>query len=222
MQPEISEITEGNTASAVPALQVLWPKYDAAEMTRIIDTVLRPNGYRLAGIIPEAGGPAACLAGSCSQATLGQIAMAEAVMPVRRLDPERLLAGPEEAQDALAWAAERIGSGPVLIASSASPEAVTVLQARHGREAAGHAIEAALAGIAEGLVARGVRRLVVAGGETSGAVVQALGVRQLRIGAPIDPGVPWPQAEGRPLLLALKSGNFGAVDFFAKALEQVR
>ena len=63
MQPEIIEITEGNTAAVVPALQVLWPKYEAAEMTRIIDTVLRPNGYRLAGIVPEAGGPAACVLG---------------------------------------------------------------------------------------------------------------------------------------------------------------
>ena len=73
-----------------------------------------------------------------------------------------------------------------------------------------------------GLHERGVRRLVVAGGETAGAVVQALQVRRLRVGAPIDPGVPWTQAEGRPLLLALKSGNFGSVDFFTKALALVR
>jgi 3-dehydrotetronate 4-kinase len=82
-------------------------------------------------------------------------------------------------------------------------------------------VEQCLATIAQGLVETGVRRLVVAGGETSGAVVQALEVRQLRIGAPIDPGVPWTQAEGRPLLLALKSGNFGSTDFFSKALGQV-
>jgi uncharacterized protein YgbK (DUF1537 family) len=83
-------------------------------------------------------------------------------------------------------------------------------------------VEACLARIAQGLVDAGVRRLVVAGGETSGAVVQALGVYRLRIGAAIDPGVPWTQAEGRPLLLALKSGNFGSIDFFSKALAQVR
>ncbi len=78
-----------------------------------------------------------------------------------------------------------------------------------------------MAGIAEGLVARGVRRLVVAGGETSGAVVTRLGVRQLRIGAEIDPGVPWTHASGsgEDLLLALKSGNFGAPDFFLKAFQ---
>jgi uncharacterized protein YgbK (DUF1537 family) len=89
-----------------------------------------------------------------------------------------------------------------------------------GRDAAGALVEAALAGIAEALVARGVRRLVVAGGETSGAVVSRLGVQSLLIGAEIDPGVPWTYAErasGPALKLALKSGNFGAPDFFMKA-----
>jgi uncharacterized protein YgbK (DUF1537 family) len=87
-----------------------------------------------------------------------------------------------------------------------------------GRERAGTAIEAAMAQIARALVERGVRRLVVAGGETSGAVVAALGVRALKIGPPIDPGVPWTVSLGEPqLALALKSGNFGAPDFFLKA-----
>ena len=110
---------------------------------------------------------------------------------------------------------------PVLIAASAPPDAVAALQQRLGREAAGVLIEQALARIAAGLVARGVRRLIVAGGETAGAVVQRLGVRSLRIGAEIDPGVPWTYAEGggAPLLLVLKSGNFGARDFFLKAFE---
>ncbi|HTR82880.1 MAG TPA: nucleotide-binding domain containing protein, partial [Reyranella sp.] len=91
------------------------------------------------------------------------------------------------------------------------------------REAAGALIEDAMARIADGLVARGARRLVVAGGETAGAVVQALGVRSLRIGAEIDPGVPWTYAQGsgEPLLLALKSGNFGAPDFFTKAFAKL-
>lgn len=96
-----------------------------------------------------------------------------------------------------------------------------VAQEALAAERAGQLVEHCLGRIARGLVERGVRRLVVAGGETSGAVVQALEVTQLRIGATIDPGVPWTQAQGRPLLLALKSGNFGAVDFFAKALAQV-
>ncbi|MBC7800287.1 MAG: hypothetical protein H7Z10_06680, partial [Gemmatimonadaceae bacterium] len=77
-------------------------------------------------------------------------------------------------------------------------------------------------GIAEGLVAAGVRRMVVAGGETSGAVVGRLGVKRLRIGSEIDTGVPWTYAEGSgpPLLLALKSGNFGGRDFFLQAFER--
>jgi uncharacterized protein YgbK (DUF1537 family) len=96
------------------------------------------------------------------------------------------------------------------------------VQERLGRERAGAAVEEAMAAIAKGLVARGVRRLVVAGGETSGAVVDALGVRALKIGPPIDPGVPWTASLGEPkLLLALKSGNFGAPDFFIKAFERL-
>ncbi len=122
------------------------------------------------------GGPAACLAGSCSQATLQQIAKAEQAMPVLHLDPDRVIAGKDEARRALAWARERLAEGPVLIASSSTPEEVAALQSRHGRDAAGHAIEQAMADLAEGLVQSGVRRLVVAGGETSGAVVDRLGI----------------------------------------------
>ena len=114
------------------------------------------------------GGPAACLAGSCSQATLQQIANAERKMPVLHLDSEKVVTGKTEAQRALDWANEHLGKGPVLIASSATPDQVAALQARHGRDAAGHAIEQAMADIAQGLVLSGVRRLVVAGGETSG------------------------------------------------------
>jgi uncharacterized protein YgbK (DUF1537 family) len=124
---------------------------------------------------------------------------------------------------ALEWAEGKLGDRPVVIAASAPPDQVAALQARLGREAAGALVEDAMAGIAAGLVARGVRRLVVAGGETSGAVVSRLGVRRLRIGAEIDPGVPWTYAEGdgAPLLLALKSGNFGGRDFFMQAFERL-
>jgi 3-dehydrotetronate 4-kinase len=171
------------------------------------------------------GGPAACLAGSCSQATLGQIANAETIMPVRHLDPERVVEGKDETRAALAWARERIGSGPVLIASSATPDRVAALQARHGRDAAGHAIEQAMADIAEGLVQAGVRRLVVAGGETSGAVVDRLGIPGFLVGAEIAAGVPVLRAvgaQGGEMLLALKSGNFGGPEFFSDALKLMR
>jgi uncharacterized protein YgbK (DUF1537 family) len=175
------------------------------------------------------GGPAACLAGSCSQATLGQIANAERVMPVLHLDPERVVAGKEEARRALAWAKERLEQGPVLIASSSTPDQVAALQARHGRDAAGHAIEQTMADIAEGLVRSGVRRLVVAGGETSGAVVDRLGIPGFLVGAEIAAGVPVLRAVGAQksetqgdMLLALKSGNFGGPEFFSDALKLMR
>ncbi|MGH6641570.1 MAG: 3-oxo-tetronate kinase [Bradyrhizobium sp.] len=171
------------------------------------------------------GGPAACLAGSCSQATLQQIANAEKAMPVLHLDPDRVIAGREEAQRALAWARERIGDGPILIASSSTPDQVAALQSRHGRDAAGHAIEQAMADIADGLVQSGVRRLVVAGGETSGAVVDRLGLPGFLVGAEIAAGVPVLRAVGAKngaMLLALKSGNFGGPEFFSDALKLMR
>jgi uncharacterized protein YgbK (DUF1537 family) len=164
---------------------------------------------------------AAILAGSCSKATLEQIAVAEETMPVRRLDVETLLAGPDEAEAALAWARDRLGDGPVLIASSSTPAEVQALQKRHGGASVGERIEAALAAIAAGLVEAGVGRLVVAGGETSGAVVNRLGLEGFLIGAEIAPGVPALRVIGRAhagLAIALKSGNFGGPDFFARAL----
>lgn len=167
------------------------------------------------------GGPAACLAGSCSQATLQQIANAGKVMPVLHLDPDRVVAGPEEARRAVAWAMERVHSGPVLIASSATPEEVAALQSRHGRSRAGHAIEQAMADIAESLVGAGVRRLVVAGGETSGAVVDRVRIPGFLVGEEIAAGVPVLRAVGAGngnMLLALKSGNFGGPEFFSDAL----
>ena len=111
--------------------------------------------------------------------------------------------------------------GPVLVYSTAEPGAVREVQQRFGTESTGARIEAALAAVAVGLVELGARQIVVAGGETSGAVVQALGVERMRIGMQIDPGVPWcaaysPLARGG-LHLALKSGNFGTMDFFSKA-----
>ena len=171
------------------------------------------------------GGPAACLAGSCSQATLQQIARAEQVMPVLHLDPEQVVAGKAETQRALDWAKARLAKGPILIASSSTPDQVAALQARHGRDAAGHAIEQAMADIAEGLVTSGVRRLVVAGGETSGAVVDRLSIPGFLVGLEIAPGVPVLRAVGTKdgeMLLALKSGNFGGPEFFSDALKLMR
>ncbi|MFL5280914.1 MAG: 3-oxo-tetronate kinase [Rhodopila sp.] len=184
--------------------------------------------FRRAGLLPEQtdraalpriDGPRAVVAGSCSRATLAQLGFARDHTPVLELDP---LTTPDAAalsDAALSWARGKLGDKPVVIAASAPPEKVAALQARHGRELAGALIEDALSRVAVGLVAQGVRQLVVAGGETSGAVVGRLGVRSLRIGGEIDPGVPWTCAsgDGPDLLLALKSGNFGAADFFLKS-----
>jgi 3-dehydrotetronate 4-kinase len=177
--------------------------------------------------VAQGHGPAlsACIAGSCSAATLQQIAAAENVMPVLRLDTLAMLAGEDggaaELARGLAFAQAHIGKGPVLIASSQTPQMVQVLQARFGRDAAGHAIEQGMAQLAEGLVGMGVQHLVVAGGETSGAVVDRLGIEAFRLGVEIAPGVPMMEAIGAKhagLLVALKSGNFGGEDFFADAL----
>ena len=189
-----------------------------------------PENFRQAGLLTTKGDPgalpaiaghAAVLAGSCSRATLFQIGKARTHVPTLELDA---LATPDAdalAAQALAWIDGKLGDVPVVIAASSSPDKVAKLQERMGREAAGEMIERAIATIAEGLVANGVRRLVVAGGETSGAVVSRLGIQSLRIGPEIDPGVPWTYAEGTgtPLLLALKSGNFGAPDFFLKSFQ---
>ncbi|WP_372426696.1 3-oxo-tetronate kinase [Salinarimonas chemoclinalis] len=176
--------------------------------------------------LPEVGGPAVVLAGSTSAATRAQLDAARAIMPVLRIDAASAVADPERAlAEALAFARERLPAGPVAIATSADPDAVSAVQARFGARVAGAALESLMARVAEHLVAWGLRRLVVAGGETSGAVVEALQVKALRIGAEIAPGVPATLALGAPagaLALALKSGNFGGEDFFARALEALR
>ncbi|OHV79722.1 3-oxo-tetronate kinase [Ensifer sp. LCM 4579] len=182
-----------------------------------------PGGTATDAIRPV-GGLAAIVAGSCSAATLRQIEVAERSMPVLRLDTEGLLTGSDEIAAAIAWAGERIAAGPVVIAASAAPDIVSRLQAQYGREASGHAIEAATATIASELVARGVKRLVVAGGETSGATVDRLAIPAFLIGPEIAPGVPVLRTVGNEqgeMLMALKSGNFGGEDFFAAALAKM-
>jgi uncharacterized protein YgbK (DUF1537 family) len=189
-----------------------------------------PDNFRKAGLLHDSGdvsalptvsGHSAVLAGSCSRATLFQIATARDRVPTLELDPLGTPNAAALAQQALDWAEGKLGDAPIVIAASGSPERVSALQQALGRDAAGALVEQALATIAAGLVERGVRRMVVAGGETSGAVVSRLGVQRLRIGAEIDPGVPWTYAEGSgpAMRLALKSGNFGGRDFFTAAFD---
>lgn len=178
-----------------------------------------------ASALPPPAGSQAIVSGSCSLATNRQVRdFIEAGLPALGLDPARILGGEDVVGDALAWARPRLGQAPVLLYSTAPADAVKAVQAQVGAEHAGERIEQALAAIARGLVDAGVRQLLVAGGETSGACVQALGITQLQIGPQIDPGVPWchaPSAAGG-LHLALKSGNFGTDDFFRKAWAVLR
>jgi uncharacterized protein YgbK (DUF1537 family) len=180
-------------------------------------------GNVVADALPATGGLRAVIAGSCSNATQGQVARMRECHPAFQVDPVELAGGSDAAGAALDWAAGRIAKEPVLIYATSTPEAVKAVQAQLGAARAGELVEEALAAVARGLVELGVGQMIVAGGETSGSVVKALGVKGLRIGPEIDPGVPWTVAlqtgstRERPLALALKSGNFGSPDFFLKA-----
>jgi uncharacterized protein YgbK (DUF1537 family) len=163
-------------------------------------------------------GPEAIIAGSCSGATLAQIEVHRRDHPVLQVEVEAVIEGAATAEALAAFVHGHEGEGP-LVYSSASPEKVRALQESYGREAIAQKLDALFAETARRLVYDGVSRLVVAGGETSGAVVTALNLEAVAIGPEIDPGVPaLATADGPPLALALKSGNFGAPDFFAKAL----
>jgi len=167
---------------------------------------------------PPAAVRTAWLSGSCSEATRMQIAAAQRHVPGIKLDPIALANNPDLADMIAADAVAAIGSVPVLVYATASPDEVTAAQTALGTERAAKLVEDAFRVIARALAAAGVEAFVVAGGETSGAIVDALGVKALAIGPEIDPGVPWTRAVGgRPLWLALKSGNFGAEDFFTRA-----
>ena len=191
-----------------------------------------PKNFRRRGLLarhdaadrlPASGGLRAVVSGSCSSATQRQVALMREHAPAFHVDPLQLARGENVVAAALAWAATHLDQTAVLVYATATPQAVREVQAELGVEQAGNLVEDALAAIACGLVRLGVGQLIVAGGETSGAVVKALGVSGLRIGPEIDPGVPWTsalpreQGAGAPLSLALKSGNFGSEDFFLKA-----
>lgn len=177
-------------------------------------------GPSAASALPEVDGAQAVLAGSCSLATLAQLEHVRDRYPAWQLDPRTLADDLDGVLDAVAaWAVPQLGDGPVVIAASAGSEQVREAQDALGTEAAGALVERALAEVGRRLVAAGVHRLAVCGGESAGAVTAALGVQALRIGASIDPGVPWTAgrtSDGTLLHLALKSGNFGGTDFLER------
>ncbi len=172
-------------------------------------------------------GPLVILAGSCSTATLEQLAALPADWPARRLDVAALLEGAGEEARAVDWALGRLEAAPTVISASVLPDELARIQQRYGRERSAEAVESAFRTIATALARHGVRRFIVAGGETSGAVVAALagelGFQALAIGDEIAPGVPWTvSVDGEPVALALKSGNFGGRDFFLRAAGEQR
>lgn len=166
-------------------------------------------------------GPAVALSGSCSQQSLAQVAAFSSSHPALSIQPDAVMAGTMTADIAFAWAMDHIDAMPMVYSSAAS-EAVVHAQTRYGQHAVADAIERLLSTLAVRLRQAGVTRLIVGGGETSGAVVSALGIKAFAIGPEIDPGVPalaTVEGDGQPLRLALKSGNFGAVDFYEKAAQ---
>lgn len=164
-------------------------------------------------------GRAAIIAGSCSEATRGQVAAAiEAGLPNRRLTPRQIADEPDLVHETVRWAIAQPADKPLLIYSSDTPEHVRSVQDEMGRDRAGALVEATLGALARGLADNGFTRMIVAGGETSGAAIDALGISAIAIGPEIDPGVPWTRARERDgMVLAFKSGNFGGHDFFLRA-----
>ncbi len=186
-----------------------------------------PDAWRATGAVgdaqeptlPPSQGRALILAGSCSAATREQIFRLPKEWPRRQVTAQEILDTPDLADTLHAWINEQAADVPSVIYSSADPSVVAQVQEQHGTLQAGEVIEKLMGQVAARQTESGVGRLIVAGGETSGAVVSALGVTALRIGPQIAPGVPWCETlDGPNLALALKSGNFGGPDFFADAL----
>lgn len=175
-----------------------------------------------ADVLPDIEGYSAVLSGSCSVATQGQVEEMRRNRPAFKIGLLAHAGGNDQVGAAINWALPKLTDGPVLLYTTDTPDGVKAIQEKLGREKAGALGEELLAEIAVRLVNAGVRRLVVAGGETAGAVVGALGITGLRIGPQIDPGVPWTASLDEPALaLALKSGNFGTPDFFVKAFDRL-
>ena len=187
-----------------------------------------PENFRAAGKIALRAAPSTLvappgkpviLAGSCSAATRAQVDTAIAAgTPALHLDALAIAAGSMTAEHVSAWVTGNTAERPALVYSSADPSVIRAVQERLGVEQAGRLVENLLADVGRKLLACGFSRFLIAGGETSGAIVGALGVTALQIGPEIDPGVPWTRSIGTPdVALALKSGNFGTPDFFLKA-----
>ena len=159
-------------------------------------------------------GKAVALSGSCSNATRAQVARHAATHPTKEIIAADVIEGRLKAADMAVWLLDQ--PGVALAYSSADPDVVRAVQDTYGRERSAGALEGFFADVARLCRDGGATRIITAGGETSGAVIEGLGLDQLEIGPEIDPGVPALRT-GPDLVVALKSGNFGSEDFFEKA-----
>jgi uncharacterized protein YgbK (DUF1537 family) len=190
----------------------------AGEHTLAGDTARLSSSDGLSARVPDASpGNTLVLAGSCSAATLAQVSEAIAVFPSFRLDPVRTPDPAQMLEEAIAWLQAQPSGRPRLIYSSAPQAEREAAIAAMGAGTADH-LEGVLGALAVHAAAAGTRRFVVAGGETSGAVVSALGIQQVLVEDELEAGVPWCITEGhRPLRLLLKSGNFGSSRLLVRA-----
>ncbi len=219
----IADGADEDDLMGLAAASVDWPLMSGGSSV----AVYYPDLWRERGLVgghsssslPKVGGAAAVLAGSCAERTAEQIDHFGCTRPVLRLDLAAAAGDPAAADKAIAWAAEHVASGPVAITTAARPEVVAAIQARFGRRRSARMAEQVLGRIAVGLSAHGVRRFVIAGGETSGAVVEALRIRAMAVGPYEAPGQSKAVAiQEQPLSFYLKSGKLGPVDMFARVL----
>jgi len=221
----IADGADEDDLRVLAAASVDWPLMTGGSSV----AVYYPDLWRARGLVdgrsspalPTVDGPAAVLAGNCAERTGEQLDHFERSRPVLRIDLATVSGDASAADKSIAWAAERIASGPIAITTAARPEVVAAIQARFGRRRAARMAEQLLGRIVVGLHDLGVRRFVIAGGETSGAVVEALRIRALAVGPYEAPGQSKAVAVADPALsFYLKSGKLGPVDMFERVLAE--
>ncbi|EMN4468411.1 four-carbon acid sugar kinase family protein [Aeromonas hydrophila] len=176
-----------------------------------------PAAARAAG--RPLGTRAVVLSGSCSEMTNRQVAHYREVAPALALDVAACLTQADYPAELARWVLDQPATPAPMIHATTSPDRLAEIQARYGRDLASEAVEQCFARLAVLLRAAGIDSFIIAGGETSSRVTQALGIAAFHIGPQIAPGVPWVRATDTPLSLALKSGNFGDETFFSRAQE---
>jgi uncharacterized protein YgbK (DUF1537 family) len=220
----IADATEPADLQALAALTWDWPLMTGnSSIAAYYPALWRQHGWLATGSapapLPAVKGPAAVLAGSCADRSLEQLRAFERERPVHWINVERAIDGVDVVAEAAQWARDHFAGGPIAIATSAQAQTVAGVQARLGKHGAATLAEDILGQVAVRLRAAGVRRFVVAGGETSGSVLQHLGLEQLRVGPYVGPGLARAVSTGEaPIALCLKSGKLGPVDMLLPML----